>query len=148
MMAELDASFPKSDETKLRKNFPQPNGTGHLSEAEQRRCGKCNQMPPVCICVDCGGLSLCSECDMMLHKGSSGKSRRRHRTKDLFSHIDDGNENGIAEARLIDFDTCDGNESLSAAKTTSFLLVDGSEKLQVKIDKLVLSRNEVAFGLK
>ena len=133
MMAEFDASFPKPEDTRLRKNFPPVDQETNKLKSEQHKCNKCHQMPPVCICIDCGGISLCKACDKMMHK-SSGKSKKRHRTRDLPSpQLDGAEENGFAEGKLIDFDLneVDDIKCFSEAKPTSFLLVDGSEKLQV-----------------
>lgn len=145
MMAELDASFPKAEENKLKKKFPFSDSEAGIVNIEQRQCAKCFRVPPVCICIDCGGIILCKECDKMIHKGASGKNKKRHRTKDLSSHLDDARENGIVEEKLIDFDRDDGVEVACSveSKPTSFLLVDGSERLQVNTLKDVKLINEM-----
>ena len=133
MMAELDASFPISSDTKLKKRIAQSEHEMKQINAVPKNCSKCHQALPVTTCIDCGGISLCSNCDKVMHT-TSGKSKKQHRISDLSSpHTNAGEENGIAEGKLIDFDAQDEDSfaSLVEAKPSSFLLVDGSEKLQV-----------------
>lgn len=131
-MAEVDTSFPKAEDGNLKKlSLAEQDVKNATTEASN--CSKCHKMLPVCVCVDCGGISLCNNCNRMVHQ-NSGEGKKRHRISNLFpSHCDDTKENGIAEGKLIDFDQCDDDDfaTLFDAKPTSFLLVDGSERLQV-----------------
>ena len=134
MMAELDTSFPKSGDGKQKKNISRREQELKFTNTEVGSCSRCQEMLPVYTCVDCGSINLCNDCDRIMHNGS-GKNKKQHRITDLFSsHCKETKENGIAEGKLIDFDQCDEDDFAFAfeAKPTSFLLVDGSEKLQVR----------------
>ena len=132
-MAEVDASFPKAEDGNLKIFFPDEQDAKNTT-TDQSNCSRCHKMVPVCVCVDCGGISLCNNCNRTVHQGS-GESKKRHRINGLFpSHCDDTKANGIAEGKLIDFDQYDDDDDFATlfdAQPTSFLLVDGSERLQV-----------------
>ena len=141
MMAEFDdESFSKTETTKMKKSSMAALVVDDMQQ-DPNKCEKCRQKPPVCICIDCGGISICKDCERAMHNSGGGsKNRKRHRTKDLSSSKkgEQRQPNGIVEAKLIDFESTFDQEiklknpSSSRAAQESFLLVDGSEKLQVR----------------
>ncbi len=141
-MAELDASYSKTeakmaDKARGKAKPPLLDISANSELIDRKDCQKCKKKPSLYFCLDYGEVYLCKECNKMTHNAGS-KSRKKHKVSELPSlPVLDAKINGVVEPKLIDFestfelDNVVENGVLDEVTTESFLLVDGSENLQV-----------------
>eukprot|EP00794_Sanderia_malayensis_P020377 gene20377-22386_t len=150
-MAELTASLSKTeakmaDKARSKTKPSVADSQRNSATSGNKNCQKCQKKSALYVCYDCGDIYLCKDCNKTTHNtGSKAHSRKKHKVNEL--SFEESTINGHIEPKLIDFEDTDElnnikQNGLDHGEITpeSFLLVDGSENLQVQSEEEFINK--------